>query len=93
MVVFQYMVSCDKIPSLPVITFSVGGQSYTLTGEQYVLKVRPCAGDAVYYPAGGAREPAPAATMQHCDCMLRHEKLNKCRFVSLGKAGGGWFVV
>lgn len=37
---FQYMVSCDKIPSLPVITFNVGGQSYTLTGDQYVLKVR-----------------------------------------------------
>ena len=36
---FQYMVSCDKIPTLPVITFTLGGQSYSLTGEQYVLKV------------------------------------------------------
>lgn len=34
------MVSCDKVPSLPVITFNVGGQSYSLTGEQYILKVR-----------------------------------------------------
>uniref|UniRef100_A0A8C5CGQ6 Cathepsin D n=1 Tax=Gadus morhua TaxID=8049 RepID=A0A8C5CGQ6_GADMO len=34
----EYMVSCDKIPTLPVITFTVGGQSYSLTGEQYVLK-------------------------------------------------------
>lgn len=40
LVVLQYMVSCDKVPTLPVITFSLGGQSYTLTGEQYVLKVR-----------------------------------------------------
>jgi len=34
----EYMVSCDKIPTLPVITFTLGGQSYSLTGEQYVLK-------------------------------------------------------
>lgn len=40
--VFQYMINCDKVPSLPVITFTVGGQSYSLTGEQYVLKVRDC---------------------------------------------------
>ena len=36
----QYMVSCDKIPSLPVITFNIGGKPYSLTGDQYVLKVR-----------------------------------------------------
>lgn len=36
---FQYMVNCDKIPSLPIITFNVGGKPFSLTGEQYVLKV------------------------------------------------------
>uniref|UniRef100_A0A8C8DK39 Cathepsin D n=1 Tax=Oryzias sinensis TaxID=183150 RepID=A0A8C8DK39_9TELE len=35
----KYMINCDKIPSLPAITFNIGGQSYTLTGDQYVLKV------------------------------------------------------
>ncbi|CAF89153.1 unnamed protein product, partial [Tetraodon nigroviridis] len=36
----EYMVSCDKIPTLPVITFNIGGKPYSLTGDQYVLKVR-----------------------------------------------------
>ncbi|XP_072277822.1 cathepsin D-like [Pyxicephalus adspersus] len=35
----EYMVICDKIPSLPVVTFNFGGKDYSLTGEQYVLKV------------------------------------------------------
>ena len=35
------MVDCKKVPSLPVITFTVGGKPYSLTGEQYVLKVSP----------------------------------------------------
>ena len=60
------MVSCDKVPTLPVITFKVGGQSYSLTGEQYILKVRLSAGHVVYPPAGGDREAAPAPTIQLC---------------------------
>ncbi|KAM3919366.1 cathepsin D-like [Leptodactylus fuscus] len=35
----EYMVLCDKVPSLPVVTFRLGGVDYSLTGEQYVLKV------------------------------------------------------
>ncbi|XP_018416848.1 PREDICTED: cathepsin D-like [Nanorana parkeri] len=35
----EYMVICDKIPSLPVVTFNFGGKDYSLTGEQYILKV------------------------------------------------------
>ncbi|XP_038663719.1 cathepsin D-like [Scyliorhinus canicula] len=34
----QYKVDCDKVPSLPSINFILGGQSFTLTGEQYILK-------------------------------------------------------
>lgn len=37
---FQYMVSCDKVPSLPVITFNIGGKPFSLSGDQYILKVR-----------------------------------------------------
>ncbi|XP_069821778.1 cathepsin D-like [Dendropsophus ebraccatus] len=35
----EFIVPCDKIPSLPVVTFRFGGKEYSLTGEQYVLKV------------------------------------------------------
>ncbi|XP_063800754.1 cathepsin D-like [Pseudophryne corroboree] len=35
----EYMVPCDKVPSLPVISLTLGGRGYTLTGEQYILKV------------------------------------------------------
>lgn len=33
------MIDCKKVPSLPAINLMLGGQSYKLTGEQYVLKV------------------------------------------------------
>uniref|UniRef100_A0A672NYX8 Peptidase A1 domain-containing protein n=1 Tax=Sinocyclocheilus grahami TaxID=75366 RepID=A0A672NYX8_SINGR len=33
------MVDCKKVPTLPTISFVLGGKTYSLTGEQYILKV------------------------------------------------------
>jgi len=35
----EYMINCTKIPSLPTISFQLGGKLFTLTGEEYVMKV------------------------------------------------------
>ncbi|XP_072564699.1 cathepsin D-like [Paramormyrops kingsleyae] len=34
----EYRVDCNKVPTLPNVSFILGGRSYTLTGEQYILK-------------------------------------------------------
>ncbi|KAM9302284.1 cathepsin D-like [Gastrophryne carolinensis] len=35
----EYMVQCDQVASLPVISLTLGGKAYTLTGDQYTMKV------------------------------------------------------
>uniref|UniRef100_A0A8C4RGG5 Cathepsin D n=1 Tax=Erpetoichthys calabaricus TaxID=27687 RepID=A0A8C4RGG5_ERPCA len=58
----EYMVDCKKVSSLPAISFKVGGQVYTLTGEQYILKVR--AGQTVCLSGFmGLDIPAPAGPL------------------------------
>lgn len=34
----EYMIDCKKIPSLPVISFNIGGKMFNLTGEDYIMK-------------------------------------------------------
>ncbi|KAM9345798.1 napsin-A [Symphorus nematophorus] len=34
----EYWIDCKKIPSLPVISFNIGGKMFNLTGEDYVMK-------------------------------------------------------
>ncbi|KAE9556166.1 hypothetical protein FO519_000654 [Halicephalobus sp. NKZ332] len=35
----EYMVPCDKVPELPEISLVIGGNSYSLKGEDYILNV------------------------------------------------------
>lgn len=35
----EYVVPCEKVPTLPNITMTLGGKPYVLTGEEYILKV------------------------------------------------------
>lgn len=37
----QYVVNCNQVPTLPDISFHLGGRAYTLTSADYVLQVRP----------------------------------------------------
>ena len=39
LLIFQYIIDCSKIDSLPPIDFVLGGKTFTLTGKEYVLKV------------------------------------------------------
>ena len=34
-----YQVPCNTIDSLPPISFTIGGQTYTLEGKDYIIKV------------------------------------------------------
>ncbi|KAK1152093.1 cathepsin D-like [Acipenser oxyrinchus oxyrinchus] len=34
----EYLIDCKKIPSLPVVSLTLGGKQFNLTGEDYVLK-------------------------------------------------------
>nr|XP_005315114.2 cathepsin D-like [Chrysemys picta bellii] len=37
----QYLLDCDQLPGLPEVSFVLGGKPFNLTGDQYMLKVRP----------------------------------------------------
>lgn len=85
------MVRCDTIPSLPVITFTVGGRAYTLTGEQYVLKVSLPSRAAARRPAGGDGEPAPPtrSPVSTERCVMNCELNSLLCFDSAESEGGG----
>lgn len=37
---FQYTIDCGVVDSLPPVQFTLNGKTYTLTGPEYVLKVK-----------------------------------------------------
>nr|XP_020506959.1 cathepsin D-like [Labrus bergylta] len=34
----EYLIECKRIPTLPVISFNIGGKMFNLTGDDYVMK-------------------------------------------------------
>ena len=46
----QAVVDCAAIPRMPTVTFTIAGEDFDLTPEQYVLKVWAC---PTNYPRGG----------------------------------------
>lgn len=39
----QYMLDCNRLDSMPTITFNIGGKPFPLTPQQYVERVKPIA--------------------------------------------------
>ncbi|XP_076801075.1 cathepsin D-like [Clavelina lepadiformis] len=61
----EYLVICRKIPQMPDVTFVLDGKKYTLTAEQYVIKMTdPSSGQSQCISAFMAMDiPAPAGPL------------------------------
>mmetsp|Transcript_61293 Transcript_61293/g.168260 ORF Transcript_61293/g.168260 Transcript_61293/m.168260 type:complete len:177 (-) Transcript_61293:580-1110(-) len=35
----QYAIPCERVPDLPTLTFKIAGRDYSLSGEEYVLRL------------------------------------------------------
>ena len=44
--IIQWTIDCSLVKDLPKVGFVIGSQTFTLTGEQYTLTVRPCSMNA-----------------------------------------------
>lgn len=72
--VFQFLVDCVRLSSLPHVTFVLGGTEYSLTAEHYVRKVNPlflCVGGQTAQKNVFIWYSNMQAMVQHCLSVLR----------------------
>ncbi|NXU44729.1 CATD protein, partial [Drymodes brunneopygia] len=59
----EYLIPCDKVPTLPNVTITIGGKGYNLTGDQYVLKVTSAATTICMSGFSGLDIPPPGGPL------------------------------
>ena len=59
----QITLPCDKVDSLPTLSFDIGGKTYTLTGRQYVLEVAAFGKSQCLLGVSGMDVPPPAGPL------------------------------
>lgn len=55
----EWMIDCSKIPTLPTITFTLGGKEFSLTGKEYVLTIKQMGQTICLIGIMGLDVPAP----------------------------------
>ena len=78
-VIIKSIIECDKIQTLPVITFVIGGQDYSLRGEDYV--------NQLYFVGDGWCMTAFVSSDVSGKCILLIRLIFKNWYSSIGNRG------